>query len=400
MLVNGSRILRKGLCGAGVAASLAGTAAADPVALKATYYGDAFAAVGGGNARGLVYAADLDASLTFDAGALVGWRDTSVLVRGFANNGASVGALTGDAIGVNNWETGLREIRLLEASIDHEFAAGRVSLRAGLYDISNDFDASKTDALFLNNGAGTNPPLAASGRAGPSTFPATSLGARLRWKLDDHWTLKAAALDGAPGDPEHPGRTVIALRPRDGALLLGEVRYHDPGGHRVDIGYWRYTAAFERLDSPAVAPLSGHGEQGVYAGGDIMLFHRAEAPLTGLSLGARIAHADPRFARVVNFVNLALTYNDLRIGHDDRAGLALFCAETSAGFRQRAAAAGAPVGRGECTVEATYRYALRPWLLVQPDVQYVVHPTFAPGADHATVVGLRIAVSFDSTRPG
>ncbi len=352
----------------------------------------------GGNRHGSVYAADLDASLTADADALWGWHGTSFYLRGFANSGQSIGALTGDALGINNWETGYRAAKLLEAWVDHEFADGRTSLRAGVYDTTTEFDASKTDALFINNASGMNTPLVTSGRNGPSTFATTGLGVRLRYRLSDAWTLKAAVLDGVPGDPNRPTYTIIALRPHDGALLFGELRYHAPDGRRFDIGAWRYTAKFDRLDSPVSgAGVEGFGQQGVYLAGDIMLTHAPDAPLTGLSLGVRLGHSDPRFGRFSDFGSIALTYNAIRPGHPDRIGLALTCVATSPAFRTRSAALDSPVGHRECTVEATYRYVVNNWLNVQPDVQFVSQPIYAPTAGHALALGLRLAVSFDSS---
>lgn len=382
----------------GIAAAAA--RADEPAVLKLTYYGDALANISGGVGPGTAQISQFDANLTLDADALWGWQKTKFYVRSFANNGASIGDHSGDALGIDSWETGHREAKLLEAWVDREFAGGRVGVRLGLYDTTTDFDASRTDALFLNNAAGMNTPMLTSGLNGPSTFPATAPGVRVRWTLDEHWTLKAAIMDGVPGDPDAPGATQIAVRQRDGALLLGEARYHDDAGRRLAVGAWRYTAAHDRIDTPVAAPVKAHGEQGLYLAGDVMLHHRPGAPLKGLSLGGRVAASDPQFARFDRFGNIGLTYNDLRAGHDDRIGVGLFCVETSAGFRARQAADGTPVGRRECNVEATYRYALRPWLLVQPDAQYVFRPIYAPEASHALVVGLRLTISYDSSQRG
>ncbi len=368
----------------------------DAIIVRGTYYGDAWGNVSGGAARGIVQANELDASLTVNLGPA-----TSLYVRGFANSGGSISALAGDALGINNWETGYPAVKLLEAWIDHEFAAGRLALRLGLYDTTTDFDANKTDALFIVNAAGMNTPMVTSGVNGPSTFAATAPALRLRYRLDDRWTAKVAVLDGVPGDPAHPARTVIAIRPGDGALLLSEVRYHTSAGNRVDIGYWRYTARFDRQDSAAsVDPVRGFGHQGFYIAGDTMLLHEPDKPLTGISLGGRFAHSDPRYARFSDFVSINITDNALRAGHDDRVGLGIACLQSSPGFRQQRGATGEPVGKRECNVEATYRYYLRPWLTLQPDMQYVLHPTYVPTADHALVFGLRLAVSFDSSRSG
>ena len=55
-------------------------------------------------------------------------------------------------------------------------------------------------------------------------------------------------------------------------------------------------------------------------------------------------------------------------------------------------AAGASTA-GETTVELTYLAQLGSWLVVQPDVQYVIHPGGTRGMRNAVVPGLRIAAS-------
>ena len=47
----------------------------------------------------------------------------------------------------------------------------------------------------------------------------------------------------------------------------------------------------------------------------------------------------------------------------------------------------------EMLLEATYQMELTPWLTLQPDVQYVIHPS---GADipNARVLGAQATVSF------
>ncbi|MDV6331218.1 carbohydrate porin [Asticcacaulis sp. 201] len=46
----------------------------------------------------------------------------------------------------------------------------------------------------------------------------------------------------------------------------------------------------------------------------------------------------------------------------------------------------------EITLELTYRYAISDGLAVQPDVQYIRHPSGDPQVDDALVVGARLKV--------
>ena len=45
-------------------------------------------------------------------------------------------------------------------------------------------------------------------------------------------------------------------------------------------------------------------------------------------------------------------------------------------------------------IEVTYKIAFAPWLMVQPDVQYVIHPGGSTALPNATVLGIRLDVLF------
>lgn len=52
-----------------------------------------------------------------------------------------------------------------------------------------------------------------------------------------------------------------------------------------------------------------------------------------------------------------------------------------------------PPSGGAAALELTYQIAATPWLVVQPDLQYIVDPIAADATD-ATVVGLQMVVTF------
>jgi porin len=61
-------------------------------------------------------------------------------------------------------------------------------------------------------------------------------------------------------------------------------------------------------------------------------------------------------------------------------------------FRRQAEASGVVNVGGEAILEATYQIEATPWLIVQPDLQYVIDP-LASGND-ATVLGLQLVATF------
>jgi porin len=61
-------------------------------------------------------------------------------------------------------------------------------------------------------------------------------------------------------------------------------------------------------------------------------------------------------------------------------------------YKSAQTATGLPAA-GETTVELAYLAQVGPWVAVQPDVQYVLHPRGTRETRNALVLGLRLAVS-------
>ena len=366
------------------------------VVVQGVYDGDWWDNAAGGNRRGAVYAAHLDTSLAADADTLFGWHGTRFYFRSFADNGASIGRRVGSAQGVNNWESGYAGAKLLEAWVDQSFLNQRLSLRCGLYDTTTEFDKNKSQVLFANSAQGMNAPMAMSGENGPSTYPATALALRGRYTFDEHWTAKLALVDGVAGNPADPAASDIHLRAADGAFVISELRYHRSDGRRVDVGYWRYSDAFDELNThaPNGGPRRARGNQGLYLSGDAMLSASADDPLRGISVGARIAYAAAGFNQFEWFANVSLTdvgFWSLR--PDDKVGVGLIYASASADYRQAQTAQNLVARPNEWVLEATWRAPLAAWISLQPDVQYVLNPAHADRHHSALVFGLRMEIT-------
>ncbi len=156
----------------------------DPLVLQLAYTGDILSSVAGGRRRGTRWINNVSAIASADLDALGVVPRTTMLVHGFYNNGASVSRdLTGDAQIASSIETGVPLFQLLEGWVEHRGAGERWSVKAGLYDVNSEFDTLRTSLLFVNSGFGMGSDLGGSGRAGPSTFPGTSLSIRGQVRL-------------------------------------------------------------------------------------------------------------------------------------------------------------------------------------------------------------------------
>ena len=131
-----------------------------------------------------------------------------------------------DAQGVSNISS--KNIwKLFEAWYQQNMFQERLSILAGLYDVTSEFDViSSASELFVNSSFGTNPTLALSGKNGPSTFPNAALGVRVQAKLTENVTLRAVVADGVPGNPpDAPDTMRLTLRHEDGILFTTEAAY-------------------------------------------------------------------------------------------------------------------------------------------------------------------------------
>ncbi|MHA4837543.1 carbohydrate porin [Sphingopyxis sp. MSC1_008] len=352
-----------------------------PVLLQATYTAEVIGNASGGLKRGTRYLDNFDIVFEADMEALVGWSGAQVHVYGLYNNGRSISDLVGDTQAVSNIETGTSALRLYEAWVDQKVGE-HVSVRAGLYDLNSEFDALDAAGLFVSSPHGIGTDFAQSGQNGPSIFPSTSLAARLAVTPAEGWTVRAAVLDGVPGDPAHPARTTVKLGDGDGALLVGEVEA-PLGGGKLLLGHWRYTADFDRNDGNG----AGDGNAGTYV--------RAEAPLidrSGRKVDAfvRLGTATGRYNMFDRFASGGLKFSGWVPGRElDEFGIAVAAAFTSDSWRTATGG-----GASEVAFEATYRAQLAPWLAVQPNIHYIHRPSADPAIADALVIGLRAEASF------
>lgn len=354
-----------------------------PLVVDVTYTADIWRAARGGVRSGTRYLDNFDIVAAADMERLVGWNGATVGVYGLYNNGESLGELLGDAQTASNIETGVRAFRLYEAWIDQKIGSS-ASVRLGLYDVNSEFDVLESSGLFMGSAHGIGTDISQSGANGPSIFPSTSLGVRVALSPAAGWTLRAAILDGVPGDPARPQRTAIKLGNGDGALLIGEVEAPLENG-KLLFGHWRYTALAD-----AVTGTGQHRNHGYYLRGESRLMSESGDPKQGLTGYFRLGVADGRTNQFGRFASTGLTYTGLIKGREeDQFGLAVASAFTSGDYRRTVAADDA-----ETVFELTYRAGLASWLTVQPNVQYVINPAADPGLGNALAFGLRLELGF------
>jgi porin len=330
--------------------------AAPGVSFSAAYTADLLRNVHGGREVGGARLDNIDAILELDGERAFGAPGLKLFAYALYNDSAQFSDLyPGDAGVVSNIDAP-RTLRLYEAWGEWSFGArDDASLRVGLYDLNSEFDVGEARSLFLNSAFGVGHELGQTGRNGPSIFPVTSFGARLAVRPAQSWLLRAAVLDGVPGD---------GVSSEDGALMIGEAVYESTSLGKLALGVWSYTREF--------------GSGGYFL---------AERALWEHDDGRTLA-AFMRYGAADASIN--------EFSWTAQAGLVMhrpFASEAAESLGLAVSRLQSRIAQAETAVELTYRRALTPWLTLQPNLQLIMNP----GADgvlrDALVVGLRVEMA-------
>lgn len=355
------------------------------------YTVDVAGPVQGGVARRGRVLDNLDMVLDGDLERAAGWRGGRLHAYLLNNSGGAPNDLAGTLQGVNNIEVSRQRMRLYELWVEQTGWNGRAALLAGLYDLNSEFYATEASGDLIAPPFGIGSEIAATGN-GPSIFPSTALGLRLRIGGEGRY-LQGAALNaqaGALGTDDGPD-----LDFDSGALLIAEAGA-TTGQGRIALGAWRYTH-----DQPDLRDVDAAGEPvGRDAHGAYLLAERALA-------------GDPQTGRVLTgFLRAGLSDGDttpfaggwqagLRLDRplSGRPGgvlsVGVHQGVLSDKYRTVGRAQGVDIGGAEQGLEITYADSLGPRLRVQPDLQYVRRPAGDRAAKDVIVAGLRLTVDLD-----
>lgn len=247
------------------------------------------------------------------------------------------------------------------------------STKAGLIDLNAEFDIQNTGALFVNSAFGIGPDISQSGLAGPSIFPMTSSALVMRLQYGRK-ALAIGVFDALAGARHDPRQVAVRFPGTTGALLIAETRL-PLGTWLLQAGGWHYTTRFDALDPTQPAAVS-RGAYGMLEG----------AVTRKLSAWVRFGVADAR----ANPVAVYLGGGAVATLGDWRLGFAAAHARLGTAARQTLFAPDR-ARRAETVLELTAQRPIAPWLNIQPDVQYVIHPGWDQAARNTLVFGMRFS---------
>ena len=330
----------------------------------------------------LIVEADLDQ--------LVGWRGARLKFHGLSNYGGRPNDFASTLQGVNNIEVTQGRTKLYQAYVEQDVFKGRASVLLGLADLNADFYQNDSAGLLIAPGFGIGTELSATGPNGPSIFPSTAPTLRVRFSPRPDYYLKAAVIGADAGVLGDPGG--INLSMREGALLIGEAGWIGRG--KLAVGFWRYTKLQDdiRTMAPDGTPARQRA-QGAYLLVDQPLTP-VSAPGPAVSFFGRFGATDGTTTPFTGGWQLGALIEKVFPGHpDSQLSFGVTRAMVSRRYRNNAADAGQVLSGSETGLEITFSDQLTPWLRIQPDVQYVLHPGGDPTAPATVILGIRFALS-------
>jgi porin len=389
----------------------------------------------GGIGQLTIYEGLVTASLDLDLEKLLKWPGASFHTDGYqiSGRGLSQNAL-GNLLIASSIEA-LPSTRLHDLWLQQDFLDRKASLRVGQIALDDEFYISLYSGIFINSTFGFPDILATDLPSGGPAYPFAVPGVRLRVAPTNELTLSAAIFNGNPAPPG-PGNPQVRnssgtnfLIGEGGTLLIAEVAYtfdKEPATSTwlsdVKLGGWYHTADFpdlrrDTLGGSLAAPTSNgiaaihHGNFGPYLILDKMLRQPADEGTRGLAGFLRVGGAPGDRNPIDLEVDAGLTAKGLLFGRElDVLGVAVGYGRIGGAARGLASDASLftgiarPARDYETVLEATYQVNIAPWWTLQPNLQFIFHPSGHVAAPapapptqpipNALVLGLRSAITF------
>ena len=331
------------------------------------------------NGFGFLGMVNLRLGLDFEKAKL--WKGGHLYANAVNTHGAMPSVdILGDAQVVSNIEAGAHTFF---QELWFRQVLGRFELTIGLQDLNVEFAASEHGSIFLNSSFGVLPII--SGNMTAPIFPLTSPGITLKWNMDESNTWLIAVYDGHPtGFDYNPYNVRWDYIAGDGILAISELQHSLeintlPGTFKI--GFFSYNHAIED-NIPVEYPDSlKNNVAGAYLYADQRIWQRAEKSV-GVFLQAGYC---PSKASEYNFYfGTGISISGLTgKAKPDVLGLALAHAE----FTHHSGS--------ETAIELTWKKQIHKHIFIQPDFQYIIHPSgFAGNPDNCLAGIFRVGISF------
>lgn len=376
--------------------------------------------VTGGVDQGAVYNGLLNLAGDVDFDKLAGWRGAKFHAAMLYPHGKSLtDKYVNDLFVLSNLDAS-DDVHLFELWLEQNLADGIFSVRLGQIALDQEFVYTEQGALFNNSAFGWFPIVGATAPVYPQGAP----GVRIKWQAREQIYFQVAVVDGDVNPTDAAGNETnphgVKFRFDEGALIFAETGFnwalaHDTKPGSLKLGGWYHTAdtASVRFDDTGLSladpltsgnPATLGDNWGLYLGAEQVLWKEAsedKASAQGVGVFGRLGYAPADRNLLGFYAEAGVTRTGLVPGRDDDVcGVALAYGQIGQDSRGLVTddnffnAAGAVVPDYEMVIECEYQWNVRPGFVIQPGMQYIVHPGGSSAIENAFVLSLRTVFDF------
>ena len=356
--------------------------AADGIAFHADYVSESFTVASGGLRKGTAYTQQVRAGVDLDMDRIAGWQGAKFH---FTVNDRRGDGISSDFVGNRlpiQEAYGGQFTKLTELTYEQDFGHGLVNMRAGYFAMGNDLGGISAGCNFVN-AAFCAHPLSMSGDSDWYNYPNARWGAAFRIKARDNLLVRTGVYQVNPALALEKN----AFRPfaghTSGVILPIELEYtpgQRPGDHALP-GSYKLGFYYDTADA---ARTGRSGTVGGRMGWYLLMSQtvlREGAGKRGLAVIGAYTVNPRASAQITRWYTAGLIQIGTFAGRDaDTVGLGLVHAVLNPRLREAYADVhDLPGGmdalpQGETAIELSYGLQLTRWLLLRPDVQYIVEP--------------------------
>jgi porin len=261
------------------------------------------------------------------------------------------------------------------------------TLLIGKQDLNERFFVSEPAGHFINSSFGIMP--VASLNTPVSIFPSTTLGIIGRYQFSDQQSLQGAIYNGLPGEiTDCNFGTDLNLDIRHGLFHILEWHLQkdilsNPAS--IKVGGFYHSGKYQL---PGDHGITVRGASGLYLMVNQGIFREYTDHNRGMDLFLQMGHSPNPAALIDSHLTCGLTYTGLIPGADkDQVGLAVAHASINNRLMNGHPAA---YQAGETALEFTYKHHLTDGLVLQPDLQYIIHPGMQASSNNSVIGMLRL----------
>ena len=360
------------------------------------------------------YTHNIGLDLLLDMERLVGFGDTTLLVKFSHREGDSVSAENvAPSEGGNTFTVqeiyGGQTHKLANVQLNTALMDERLDLAYGRLVANDDFLRSPLYCQFVNNSfCGSPKAVFLQDPFTFSAYPTAQWGARARYDTPSrNWTLMGAIYDGDPelkgGDPDDNGdnKHGTSLEFGDnGAVFALETHYHHnrfssdklPGVYKVG-GYYM---SGDFRDISRTDSRTTDGNAMVWLTADQMLIRETAGSSQGLSwFGTLVFSLEDQVNSMDEYFGTGLVYQGLFPNRpNDTTGLAITAGWYSDELNKARKLEGKAEQDYEAVIELNHKFILGHGIEFQPDIQYIIDPAGTGDIDDAFLIGAKVVVQF------